>query len=65
MSMPNTLDLHERPVQDDIIRLLRSELGYTYLGRWDQETQMFDAAGHIQSHMVGQTVKIMHTNLLM
>ena len=65
MSMPNTLDLHERPVQDDIIRLLQSELGYTYYGRWDQETQMFDAAGHIQSHMVGQTVKIMHTNLLM
>jgi len=61
--MPNTLDLHERPVQNDIIQLLRSELGYRYLGNLDIEVQRFDAAGKITSKLVDKTTKVDNSNL--
>lgn len=33
--MTTTLDLHERRVQDELIELMRQELGYRYMGRLD------------------------------
>lgn len=61
--MITTLDLHERRVQDELIQLMRDELGYRYMGRLDVDLQVFDAMGRIQKSMVGKTVKMDNKNI--
>ena len=55
--MAAILDLHERQVQNELIQLMRHELGYRYMGRLDIDSQQFDAMGRIQKNMVDKTVK--------
>lgn len=39
--MAEILDLRERPVQNELIKLMRHELGYRYMGRLDTDSQQF------------------------
>ena len=61
--MITTLDLHERRVQDELIQLMRDELGYRYMGKMDIDCQVFDTMGRIQKSMVGKTVKMDNKNI--
>lgn len=58
--MHSTLNLNERATQDEVIRLLRDELGYRFLGNLDMEVQRFTVDGR---EMKGKTVKINNTNI--
>ena len=46
--MLENLNLLERRTQDEVIRLLRDELGYRFIGNLDIDVQKFDAEGKIQ-----------------
>ena len=54
------LNLLERRTQDEVIRLLKEELGYRFIGNLDIDVQKFDAGGKIQR---GQQQKANNTNI--